>query len=95
MRVIVDTNILLRFVIMEDTEQSRIANDLFSAADELVIPTHVLCEMVWVLLSGYKSSREEIQTALAAILKIKKILVREDEAQAGLDMMGKRGGRTA
>jgi predicted nucleic-acid-binding protein len=74
-----------------DAEQNRIAADLFRNAVEIVIPTHVLCELAWVLASRYKLSQNQIQQAIATLLSIKKVRVKEDETQAGLDMMADGG----
>jgi predicted nucleic-acid-binding protein len=88
MRANIDTNILVRAVVqsVEDAEQNRIVADLFKKAAEIVIPTHVFCELVWVL-SGYGYKSKEIQNGIIAILNLKKVLVKDDEVQAGLEMM--------
>jgi predicted nucleic-acid-binding protein len=91
--IVIDTNVLARIVVEsdEDRRENEIARDLFKRADEIIIPTHVLCEFVWVLSSVYKSSKHDIHTALASILKIKKVIVAKDEANAGMYMLDNDG----
>ena len=51
-----DTNVLARYVLADDSEQTRIARDQIEGAEEggtfLYINVIVLCELVWVLRSA-------------------------------------------
>ncbi|MCW5321207.1 type II toxin-antitoxin system VapC family toxin [Verminephrobacter aporrectodeae subsp. tuberculatae] len=85
--VIVDTNVLARFLVGDDKQQNKIAKRLFETAEEIIIPTHVFCELVWVLLSVYKSRPEEVHAKICGIIKSRKVVVRNDEIGAGLQMM--------
>jgi predicted nucleic-acid-binding protein len=90
MRAIVDTNVLLRFLCKSaaDQAQNEAAARVFNDADEIIIPTHVLCELVWVLSSLYKLSREKIQSVVQMLLNSDaKLTVYEDEVEAGLKML--------
>ena len=91
MKIIVDTNVIARLIIDSDIEQAKIAADLIDRAEEVIIPTHVFCELAWILLSIYKFNREKIQFAIESVLNIDRLTVREDEVEAGLRMMEKGG----
>ncbi|GHU03387.1 DNA-binding protein [Betaproteobacteria bacterium] len=93
MNVIVDTNIIARVFtgVDEDVEQKKIVLKLFKQFDEVIIPTHVFCELTWTLISRYKFQREQVLFALKEFLQISKIVCKEDEVEAGLAMLRKGG----
>jgi predicted nucleic-acid-binding protein len=93
MRIIVDTNILVRFLVESEkgTEQHKIASQLIDEAEEIIIPTHVVCELVWVLSKGYRLKLAEIYSALSDFLQRDKLVVREDEIEAGMLFLEKGG----
>ncbi|MCK4869704.1 MAG: type II toxin-antitoxin system VapC family toxin [Gammaproteobacteria bacterium] len=71
----VDTNILVRFFTQDDLKQARMADKfiLQHCANEgaAFINCIVLCELVWVLESGYKYKREQIAQTLEQLLRVK------------------------
>jgi predicted nucleic-acid-binding protein len=54
MKAVLDTNILVRVLTNDDAKQAQAAKNLLLEADEIIIPTPVLCELVWVLSGAYK-----------------------------------------
>jgi predicted nucleic-acid-binding protein len=66
--IALDTNILVRFLVKDDDEQSKIVFKRFKKAEKnneiLFIPLLVVLELVWVLDSVYDCSREEIVNAI-------------------------------
>jgi predicted nucleic-acid-binding protein len=68
-----DTNVLVRYLTKDDLPQWQIAdrliNDIVAASETCLINNIVLCELVWVLKSAYKLSREEITGILEKILQ--------------------------
>lgn len=68
-----DTNVVLRFLVRDDEQQWRIAdryiNEALQANEPCLINNIVLCEVVWVLRSRYKLSREKLIETLENILK--------------------------
>jgi predicted nucleic-acid-binding protein len=87
MNVVLDTNILLRYTIGDDPAQAAIAGNIFQTAGEIVIPTHVLCEYIWTLRAGYKQPAGAIAAAVRAIVATDRVIVDDDEVEAGLRMM--------
>jgi predicted nucleic-acid-binding protein len=67
-----DTNILIRYLTLDDTKQAELAIREIEAAAEsgekLGIQPLVLCELVWVLESAYSLAKSEILTTLERIL---------------------------
>ena len=87
MNVVIDTNILLRYTVGDDVAQAEIAEKIMETSTEVVIPTHVFCEYVWTLRARYKQSMKAIAEAIRAIVATDRIVVNDDEVQAGLLMM--------
>jgi predicted nucleic-acid-binding protein len=84
-----DTNVLVRYLTRDDAGQYARAAALIDAAanrgEQLVVNTAVLCELVWVLGSSYRYSREEIAGALEQILATAQFEVeRLDDARQAL-----------
>lgn len=65
----IDTNILIRFLIGDDTKQAKQAYNLFKKAEasksELFVPLLVVLEIIWVLESVYEISRTSILDSLS------------------------------
>lgn len=72
-RVLVDTNVLVRFFTGDPPEQAQRAQALVGRADEgeviLVIPTVILAETFYTLESFYKMPRREVAEKLAMFLQ--------------------------
>lgn len=86
MNIIIDTNILVRFLLASEkgTEQHKIAAHFIDEADEIIVPTHVFCEFVWVLVNGYKVKPETVYASLSDFLQREKLVIQEDEIEAGM-----------
>jgi predicted nucleic-acid-binding protein len=71
MRVAVDTNVLVRFLVRDDEHQAALVFQRLKRAEDqrerLTIPLPVLLETLWVLESAYERSRQEILGALQAL----------------------------
>ena len=71
-KYLLDTNVLLRFLLDDHPELSRAAARLFQqAADEkclLILTDLCIAEAVWVLTSYYKIERQKVADSLAKLL---------------------------
>jgi predicted nucleic-acid-binding protein len=68
-----DTNILVRLLIEDDPDQTRLAHRLVrnAVAEELCYVSDVaLCELEWVLVSCYDASRDEVALAYQKLLDL-------------------------
>ena len=54
MNIVADTNLLVRFFTQDDENQSKKVIDIFTKSRKIIIPTNVICELVWVLSYSYK-----------------------------------------
>ena len=70
--IALDTNILVRYITQDDPIQAlkvtNFINQYVHKKNSLFINNIVLCELVWVLQSGYKFSALEIEKTLNYIL---------------------------
>ncbi|MGB6877626.1 MAG: type II toxin-antitoxin system VapC family toxin [Candidatus Acidiferrales bacterium] len=71
-RKLVDTNLIVRYLVQDHEKHAKAAGRLFEASDRgdlviVVLPT-VLAECVFVLESFYEHSRGDIATALSTLI---------------------------
>jgi predicted nucleic-acid-binding protein len=85
--VVIDTNILIRAIIGDDKQQQQAAARLFEQAQNIVIPTLVLCETVWVLRGRYKIGRQDVAERINALAESDKVILADDEVRAGLELL--------
>ena len=69
----VDTNVVLRWLVEDDEEQSRIAGALFE--QPVALSWTVLLEAAWVMRSRYRFSDRETATLLSYLLEVATVLV--------------------
>jgi len=76
----VDANILVRYAIKDDPEQTVIATDLLAKHRCFVLKT-VLLELVWVLASksGYGLSRKQVLERVIHILGLPNVVMQDSE----------------
>ena len=81
----IDTNILVRFLTKDDVLQAEVAKRFILSCRENGIPCFinkvVLCELVWVLETVYRHSKQDIIHVLEGILSRESFAV-EDSAAA-------------
>jgi predicted nucleic-acid-binding protein len=88
-RLTVDTNVLVRYLTWDDEEQAREAANAIESAQEIVVPTIVLCELVWVLKRAYRYSTAEIVSVLSRLVAIAGIEIERPAADAGIAMLSR------
>ena len=77
----VDTNVIVRYLTRDDTEQFAKASALISGEDVYVWTT-VLLETEWVLRRGYRFSREQVVIALAAFAGLPRVTLEDPASTA-------------
>lgn len=91
-KITIDTNVLVRLLIDDNTHQQAMAVQTLDSANLVAIPTGVIMETVWVLSYSYKVPKTDILSMLRQlILSIPKIRVIDDEVEAGFLMMEMNG----
>jgi len=78
---IIDTNIILRYIVGDDESQKIMARKVFLEAEKgrikLQIKTVVIAEVCYVLESFYKKSRNEIANKMEVLLSAKWLKVED------------------
>lgn len=73
----VDTNVVVRYLVEDDAEQTKRAEALFRRAaakgETIFVSEVVLCEIVWVLESVYRVQRREIADLLDNLMRAKQV----------------------
>lgn len=83
--IAIDTNVLVRYLVEDEPEQSEAARVLFEGLSSDApgfISLVVLCEMVWALSYTYRWSRPEIGRAVTAMLWMRQLVVEQPEIAA-------------
>ncbi len=75
MKIVVDTNILLRAIIGDDAKPSQAAIEMMEQAEIVAVSLHALCELVWVLHSRYDVSRADIAAAIRKLLNTQNVVL--------------------
>ncbi|MHC4040109.1 type II toxin-antitoxin system VapC family toxin [Bradyrhizobium sp. 23AC] len=84
MKITPDTNVLVRVLVGDDAEQSKVAEALLKKADLIAISIPALCELAWVLSRGYKTSAENISASIRHLINASNAVVDRPAAEAGL-----------
>ena len=87
MKIIADTNVLLRGALGDDPHQATIAAQELRRAEFIAVPITALCEFVWVLRQGYKWPSEQIAHSLSALLASPNVSTNQRAAEAGLRVL--------
>ena len=77
-----DTNVLVRYIMQDDTRQSPLATRLIeslSAESPGFVPLVSVVELAWVLSSAYELDRDQLVEALEGLLRTKEIVVERAE----------------
>lgn len=91
--VILDTNVIVRVILDDDSAQSAVACSAIASASQVIIPTHVFCELVWVMRSIKTDKGERrysyaaIATGIRRLIEFEHLVMAEDEVSAGLQML--------
>lgn len=91
MKIIADTNVLVRVAVKDDREQAEVAALCFERAELIAVPLVALCEFVWVLQRVYRIGASDICNAIEVLVASKKVVVDTLAVEAGLTML-KAGG---
>lgn len=84
MRITPDTNLLVRLATRDDQTQARIAYDIVSKANEVIIPLPCILEFVWVLESVYGFGRDDVSTSIQTLAQMHNVTVDGLVVDAGL-----------
>jgi predicted nucleic-acid-binding protein len=87
MKIIADTNVLVRAVVRDDPGQSALAIELLQDAHSIALPLPILCELAWVLRSVYGFDKPEIAAAIEKLIQATNVVTDKPAAEAGLEVL--------
>ncbi len=74
MKVTLDTNVLVRLATQDDTAQAAKALQALQNATLIAVPTPALCELVWVLLRGYRYAPAQVAQAVRTLIQVRHVV---------------------
>lgn len=87
MKVVVDTNVLVRAVVRDHPAQARVASKVLTDAEMIAVTLPCLCEFVWVLLKVYGFQTADAAAAIRALLAAKNVEANRPAVEAGLSLL--------
>ncbi len=91
MKIVTDTNVLLRDALHDNSPQARLAAEALRSAELVAIPVSVFCEFVWVLRQGYKKSAAEVAEAIRFLIDSENVVTDRATVEAGLEILDEGG----
>lgn len=85
-KVVADTNILLRVILREDAQQIRSALAVAAQADLVPVSLRALCELVCVLRRIYKVSRVNIAATVRCLANTQTMVLNQPAVDARLSL---------
>jgi predicted nucleic-acid-binding protein len=87
MKIVPDTNLLVRLAVDDDPTQRQLAAKVVMEAEAVIVGLHALCELVWVLRTSYLFSKAQIVLAIEKLCGIENVIVDKVAVDAGLEAM--------
>ena len=87
MRLVVDTNVLVRAVVQDEPAQARIAAKLLTDAKLIAVALPCLCEFVWVLMRVYNFPAVDVAQAIRALLAAENVQANRPAVEFGLSLL--------
>jgi predicted nucleic-acid-binding protein len=86
-KVTLDTNVLVRLATQDDAAQAAKALKVLQNATLLAVPTPALCELVWVLLRGYRYTPVQVAQAVRTLIQVRHVVCHTPAVLAGLAVL--------
>ena len=87
MKVTLDTNVLVRLATQDDAAQAAKALQVLQKATLIAVPTPALCELVWVLLRGYRYTPAQVAQAVRTLIQVRHVVCHTPAVLAGLALL--------
>jgi predicted nucleic-acid-binding protein len=87
LKVTVDTNVLVRAIVRDDSKQFQLAAHLLLHESSIAVSLPCLCEFAWALRSAYRFRRAEIAAAIEELVQASNIVTNRPAVEAGLAML--------
>jgi predicted nucleic-acid-binding protein len=91
-----DTNVLVRFLVQDDTKQGLLARDLIRSTlekgESLYVPVTVMLELEWVLRSNFGFEKAQIILTLTSLLATAELSFEsETSVEVAVELFRRRG----
>ena len=83
----IDTNVLVRGLVSDGTEQAASARQAIRNAETIVATLPALCEAVWVLRVSYGKRRQQIAEILDELLTLPNLVLDRPAVHFGMDAL--------
>lgn len=87
MKLIADTNVLVRVIVNDDKAQAEAARKLLHGASLIAVSPTCFCELFWVLSRSYGLEKSRIAGAFRTLLSAENVVTHESAVEAGLTML--------
>ena len=87
MKATLDTNVLVRLATQDDAAQAAKALQVLQNATLIAVPTPALCELVWVLLRGYRYTPAQVAQAVRTLIQVRQVVCHTPAVLAGLAVL--------
>ena len=85
MKIVADTNVLLRAIVEDDPTQARLAVKTLEQAE--TVSVQALCELTWVLQRSYDVARSDIAATIRQLIDTRNVEVNRPAVEAGLAVL--------
>lgn len=86
-KLTLDTNVLVRLATQDNPQQAAAALKVLQTASLIAVPSTALCEMVWVLIRGYRYTPEQVAHAIRTLLQVGQVVCNTPAVLAGLALL--------
>ena len=86
-KLTLDTNVLVRLATQDNPQQAAAALKVLQTASLIAVPSTALCEMVWVLIRGYRYTPEQVAHAIRTLLQVSQVVCHTPAVLAGLALL--------
>ena len=87
MKVTLDTNVVVRLAVQDDAVQAAVALQALQKASLIAVPATVFCQMVWVLLRGYRYTPVQVAHAVRTLMQVRNVVCNTPAILAGLALL--------
>jgi predicted nucleic-acid-binding protein len=91
MKIVADTNVLLRAAVRDDPEQTHSAEMALRSAELVAVPVPALCEFVWVMRRAYKKPAAVVAESIRSLVDSANVVTNRPAVEAGLQILEKGG----
>lgn len=87
MKIVADTNLLVRVITNDDEAQAEVARAELNDAEAVILPSVVLCELAWVLRKIYRHPANDIARAIRALIAGDTVVIDHGSVDTGLAIL--------